>query len=104
MVLPDGMAIEEIRPAAGADEEGVGGEYPAGQEDGDEVLGVSRGVQELKGEIPQGQPVAVLDPDVYGARGGFLVHDELRYRFAFEVPRPGDVVGVGVGVDYVCLP
>src|SRR5215208_7049761 len=50
------MAIEEIRPAAGADEEGVGGEYPAGQEDGDEILNVPRGVQELEGEIPKGEP------------------------------------------------
>ena len=96
------MAIEEIRPAAGADEEGVGGEYSAGQEDGDEILGVSQGVQELEGEIHKGEPVSVLDPDVYGAGGSFLVHDELRYCFALEVPRPVDVVGVGVGVDYVC--
>src|SRR5215211_9185326 len=98
------MAIEEIRPAAGADEEGVGGEYPAGQEDGDEILNVPRGVQELEGEIPKGEPVSVLDPDAYGAGGSFLVHDELRYCFALEVPRPGGVVGVGVGVDYVCRP
>ena len=55
MVLPDGMAIEEIRPAAGADEEGVGGEYPTGQEDGDEILNVPRGVQELEGGDPQGR-------------------------------------------------
>jgi hypothetical protein len=55
VVLPDGMAIEEIRPAAGADEEGVGGEYPTGQEDGDEILNVPRGVQELEGGDPQGR-------------------------------------------------
>src|ERR671921_2349504 len=63
--------------------------------------GVCRNLRE---GIPKGEPVSVLDPDVYGAGGSFLVHDELRYCFALEVPRPGDVVGVGVGVDYVCRP
>jgi hypothetical protein len=53
VVLPDGATVEEVRPTAGADKEGVSGEYPARQEDRDEILGVSRGVQELEGQRAQ---------------------------------------------------
>ena len=52
VVLPDGATVEEVRPTAGADKEGVSGEYPARQEERDEILGVSRGVQELEGQRP----------------------------------------------------
>jgi hypothetical protein len=47
------LDVEKVGAAAGADEEGVSGEDPARQEDRDEVLGVSGGVEKFQGKRAQ---------------------------------------------------
>src|SRR5215218_2580080 len=50
MVLPRGVAVRQVGPAAGTYEQRVGGEDPARQHHRDQVFGVSRRVQELQGQ------------------------------------------------------
>ena len=86
---------------AGPYKQGVGGKDAAGQHYGDQVLGVSRRVDELDRNVAHQEAVAVLDPHVYAARGGLLVHHDLRRGLVFEFPGARDVIGVRVGVHYV---
>src|SRR5215210_4336050 len=101
MILAYRVAVGEVGASAGSYEQGVGGEDAVGQYDGDEVLGVPRGVDELDGEVPDPKAVAVLDPHIYAAGRGALVHHDLRRRLGLELPGSGDVISVGVGVHYV---
>src|SRR5215208_925813 len=65
MVLPGGVAVQEVGASAGAYEQRVGGEDSARQQYRDQVLGVPRRVQELERQlVAEPQPVAVLDPKV----------------------------------------
>ena len=96
MVLADRVAVGEIRAPAGPYKQGVGGKDAAGQHYGDQVLGVSRRVDELDRNVAHQEAVAVLDPHVYAARGGLLVHHDLRRGLVFEVLGARDVIGVRV--------
>src|SRR5919107_1149281 len=62
---------------------------------------MSRGVDELDRKVSDLETVTVLDPHVYAARWGVLVHHDLRRCLGLELPGSGDVVGVSMGVHYI---
>src|SRR5215204_1269610 len=83
VVLADRVAVGEICAPAGPYKQGVGGENAARQHYGDQILGVSRRVDKLDRKVADPEAVAVLDPHVYAARRGILVHHDLRRCLVF---------------------
>jgi hypothetical protein len=92
------VPARKVRPAGAADEQRVPHHQPALDYQGDGVSGVSRCMDDVDGQLAQGEDVAVGDPTVDTLGTGQLVHDVLAAHLFGQLTTPGEVVRVGVGV------